>query len=219
MILIIDNYDSFTYNLYQMVGECVSGDSRDNGDGPFCHVPLAGNMTKRTVPIVTEIQVIRNDAMSVDDVAALAPSHIILSPGPGHPRDAGICIDVIKQLAGTVPILGICLGHQAICEAYGATVTHARSLMHGKSSPVSIVADDPLFYGLGPEIQVGRYHSLAADPATIPDTLVVTAISDDDEIQAVRHKDFSVHGLQFHPESILTPQGARILDTFLGVGI
>ncbi|MDR0489612.1 MAG: aminodeoxychorismate/anthranilate synthase component II [Propionibacteriaceae bacterium] len=186
MILIIDNYDSFTHNLYQMVGA-----------------------------INPDIQVVRNDALTVSQVAEMAPSHVILSPGPGYPRDAGICIDVVKELAGRFPILGVCLGHQGICEAYGATITHAQSLMHGKSSLISILGDSPLFAGLDSEVQVGRYHSLAADPSTIPDVLQVTAISDDGEIQAVEHHHLPVFGVQFHPESVLTPQGSIMLTNFV----
>ena len=186
MIAIIDNYDSFTYNLYQLIGE-----------------------------IDADVVVIRNDALSVAELAELRPSHIVLSPGPGYPRDAGICIDVVRQLAGQVPILGVCLGHQAICEAYGARVGPANRVMHGKSSLVSVVADDPLLVGLPPRFAVGRYHSLSADPATVPEELVVTAVTDDAEIQSVRHRDLPVHGVQFHPESVLTPSGRAILSNFL----
>ena len=186
MIAIIDNYDSFTYNLYQMIGE-----------------------------IDPDIRVFRNDAISVADLAGLRPSHIVLSPGPGYPRDAGISIDVVREMGGVAPILGVCLGHQAICEAYGATIVHAKTLMHGKQSPVTVVADDPLFAGLPPTFPVARYHSLAADPATLPDALTVTALADDGEIQAVRHTALPVFGVQFHPESVLTPLGGEILANFV----
>jgi len=186
MIVIIDNYDSFTYNLYQMIG----------GLDP-------------------DIQVVRNDAISVSELAGLHPEHIVLSPGPGYPRDAGICIDVVRELGGVVPILGVCLGHQAICEAYGATVRHAKSLMHGKQSLITVVSEDPLFASLPPQLLVARYHSLAADPATLPDTLQVTALADDGEVQAVRHTQLPVFGVQFHPESVLTPMGATILSNFI----
>ena len=186
MILIIDNYDSFTYNLYQMIGE-----------------------------INPDIRVIRNDAMSVADVVRLHPSHIVVSPGPGYPRDAGMSIEVVRELGGIVPILGVCLGHQAICEAYGGTIVHAKTLMHGKQSPITVVAEDPLFAGLPPVFPVARYHSLAADPSTLPSTLTVTAVSDDGEIQAVRHAALPVFGVQFHPESVLTPLGSLILANFV----
>jgi len=188
MIVIIDNYDSFTYNLYQMIGE-----------------------------IDADVRVYRNDALSAAGLAELHPSHIVISPGPGHPRDAGISIDAVRELGGTVPILGVCLGHQAICEAYGGTIVHAKTLMHGKQSPITVVAPDPLFAGLPSTFPVARYHSLAADPANLPDTLIVTAVSDDAEIQAVRHTTLPVFGVQFHPESILTPMGSRILANFVHI--
>ena len=188
MIVIVDNYDSFTYNLYQMIGE-----------------------------IDPDVRVVRNDALTTAELAGLKPSHIVLSPGPGHPRDAGICIDVVRTLAGTVPILGVCLGHQAIFEAYGARVVPAAHLMHGKASTIEVTADDPLFAGLPLSFQVGRYHSLSADPASIPAELVVTAVADDGEIQAVRHRYLPVFGVQFHPESVLTPLGCQILANFVGV--
>ncbi|MBP3234860.1 MAG: aminodeoxychorismate/anthranilate synthase component II [Eubacterium sp.] len=187
MILLIDNYDSFSYNLYQLIGK-----------------------------IEPDIKVIRNDEMSVQEIEELAPSHIILSPGPGKPADAGICEEVVRKLAGKFPILGVCLGHQAICEVYGATVTHAKRLMHGKQSLCNIKADEPIFDGLGSSIKVARYHSLAAREETIPDELEVIAVSDDDgEIMAVKHKKYPVYGFQFHPESILTPEGEHILKRFL----
>ena len=188
MIAIIDNYDSFTYNLCQLIGEIDAG-----------------------------VRVFRNDALTVAELADFRPSHIVLSPGPGHPRDAGICVAVVRQLAGRVPILGVCLGHQAICEAYGARVGRANRVMHGKSSLVTVVADDPLLAGLPPRFAVGRYHSLSADPATIPDELVVSAVTDDAEVQAVRHRDLPVFGVQFHPESVLTPLGRAILSNFIAV--
>ncbi|MDR0847605.1 MAG: aminodeoxychorismate/anthranilate synthase component II [Propionibacteriaceae bacterium] len=190
MIVIIDNYDSFTYNLYQMIGQ-----------------------------VSPDLQVIRNDALTVEELAALGASHIVLSPGPGHPRDAGICIETVEKLAGKTPILGVCLGHQAICEAYGATVSHAKTLMHGKSSPVTSVVEDPLFAGLPTVFQAARYHSLAADPTTMPGCLVVTATADDGEIMAVRHRDLPVFGVQFHPESVLTPLGRQILANFAGITV
>ena len=188
MTLLIDNYDSFSYNLYQLVGK-----------------------------LDPDIRVIRNDAMTPAEIEALAPARIILSPGPGRPADAGVCEDVIRTLAGKIPILGVCLGHQAICEVYGATVTYAKQLMHGKQSVAALDGACPLFAGLPKVIPVARYHSLAADPETIPDTLLVTAATAAGEIMAVQHRDYPVFGLQFHPESILTPDGEAIIKNFLEV--
>lgn len=186
MILLIDNYDSFSYNLYQLIGE-----------------------------INPDIRVIRNDEMTVAEVEMLNPSHIILSPGPGKPKAAGICEEIVKELGGKIPILGVCLGHQAICEVYGATVTYAKSLMHGKQSDTEIDTDSRLFQGLDKKIKVARYHSLSAKKDTIPQELKVTAVADDGEIMAVEHRDYPVYGLQFHPESILTPEGKRMLKNFM----
>ena len=188
MTLLIDNYDSFSYNLYQLVGA-----------------------------LDPDIRVIRNDAMTAPEIAELSPDRIILSPGPGRPADAGVCEDVIRQLAGSVPILGVCLGHQAICEVYGATVTYAKRLMHGKQSDAVIDRACPLFTGLPETIPVARYHSLAADPDTVPASLRVTARTADGEIMAVSHTEYAVFGVQFHPESILTPHGEIILKNFLEV--
>ncbi len=186
MILLIDNYDSFSYNLYQLVGE-----------------------------INPDIRVIRNDEMTVEEIAALAPDYIILSPGPGRPEDAGVTIEVAKTLGKTIPTLGVCLGHQAICAAYGATVTYAKQLMHGKQSVVTADRKSSLFAGCPERFPVARYHSLAADAATVPDELTVTAVTDDGEVMAVQHKEYPIFGVQFHPESILTPDGRRILRNFL----
>ncbi|MBR6214220.1 MAG: aminodeoxychorismate/anthranilate synthase component II [Candidatus Methanomethylophilaceae archaeon] len=186
MILLIDNYDSFSYNLYQLIGS-----------------------------IEPEIKVIRNDELSVEEIDKLAPELIVISPGPGRPEDAGVCVSVVRELRGKYPILGICLGHQAICQAFGATVTYAKKMMHGKQSVIRTDSSDAIFQGLPSEITVARYHSLAADPATIPDSLIVTAIADDGEVMAVMSKDGSVHGLQFHPESIMTPDGARMMENLL----
>lgn len=186
MILLIDNYDSFSYNLYQYVGE-----------------------------IDPDIRVIRNDEMTVAEIKALHPDRIILSPGPGRPEDAGVIIDVVKELGRDIPILGVCLGHQAICAAFGATVTYAKQLMHGKQSVASLKGDCPLFHGCPHNTPVARYHSLAADPATIPDELTVTAITADGEVMAVMHKEYPIYGVQFHPESILTPDGRIMLRNFL----
>jgi anthranilate synthase component 2 len=189
MILIIDNYDSFTYNLYQITGT-----------------------------FNTDIKVAFNDKITVEEIDELKPSHIIISPGPGRPADAGIIENAIRRLAGKYPILGVCLGHQAICEAYGANITYAKSLMHGKKSMVHIANGNPVFRGLPPLLEVGRYHSLAADRGTLPDELLVIAETDDGEIMGVKHRDYSVFGLQFHPESILTKDGVKIIDNFLRIG-
>lgn len=186
MILLIDNYDSFSYNLYQLVGE-----------------------------INPNIKVIRNDEMTVEEIAALAPDHIILSPGPGRPEDAGVIIEAARTLGKTIPTLGVCLGHQAICAAFGATVTYAKQLMHGKQSKVKFDPNCLIFAHCPKEAMVARYHSLAADAATIPDELVVTAVTDDGEVMAVQHRDYPIYGVQFHPESILTPDGKQMLRNFL----
>lgn len=185
MILLIDNYDSFSYNLYQLIGS-----------------------------LEPDIRVIRNDAMTVEEIAALNPAGIILSPGPGRPEDAGVCIKVVRQLGGRFPILGVCLGHQAICEAFGATVTFARELMHGKQSIAKLDTATPLFAGLPPQVPVARYHSLAADPDTIPACLQVTARVANGEVMAVQHTTHPIFGVQFHPESIMTPDGPVILKNF-----
>lgn len=189
MVLLIDNYDSFSYNLYQIAGT-----------------------------LCPDIRVIKNDAMTPAEVEALQPSHIIISPGPGRPADAGICEAVVRRLMGKMPILGICLGHQAICEVLGATITYAKNLMHGKRSRIHIANGNPIFRGLPPLLEVGRYHSLAAARDTLPDELLVIAEDDDGEVMGVKHKDCELYGLQFHPESILTPQGARIIENFVGIG-
>jgi anthranilate synthase component 2 len=188
MILLIDNYDSFSYNLYQFIGT-----------------------------INTDIKVIRNDELSVDKIDSLKPTHIVISPGPGKPIDAGVCEEVIKNLGDRYPILGVCLGHQAICEVYGATVDHASKLMHGKMSIAHIDTESKLFKGLDQDIEVARYHSLAAVKETLPDCLKVTAMTDDNEIMAVEHKEYNVYGVQFHPESILTPDGMTIIRNFLAI--
>ncbi|MHB8127079.1 MAG: anthranilate synthase component II [Desulfitobacteriaceae bacterium] len=187
MILLIDNYDSFSYNLYQLIG-CINPD----------------------------IKVIRNDELSIPEIEALAPEAIILSPGPGRPADAGVCVESSRHFAGIIPVFGVCLGHQAICEAFGATVSYARELMHGKQSKIKIDNNCPLFAGLPETIEGARYHSLAAIEDTMPIELKVIARTDDGEIMAVKHRDYEVYGVQFHPESILTPQGRTIMENFLG---
>lgn len=186
MILLIDNYDSFSYNLYQGIGA-----------------------------INPDIRVIRNDELTVDEIAALQPSHLVLSPGPGRPANAGVCEEVVRELGQHIPILGVCLGHQAICEAYGAQVGYAKRLMHGKQSLAVVKTTCALFAGLPECIKVARYHSLAVLPETLPRSLVAMAQTDDGEIMAVQHAEFPVYGLQFHPESILTPYGQDILANFL----
>jgi anthranilate synthase component 2 len=186
MILLIDNYDSFSYNLYQLIGEVNS-----------------------------DIKVVRNDKITVEEISDLNPECIILSPGPGKPENAGICIEVVSHFHDKIPILGVCLGHQAICEAFGGTVSHASRLMHGKSSKISLDYDY-IFKGLPTEISVGRYHSLSLVKDSLPDCLeIISKAGDDGEIMAVRHKNFNVYGLQFHPESILTPDGLTIISNFL----
>lgn len=188
MILLIDNYDSFSYNLYQLIGS-----------------------------IRPDIQVIRNDEYTVEEIRNMKPDAIILSPGPGKPADAGICIAVAKELGKEIPILGVCLGHQSICEAFGATVSYAKELMHGKMSLVDVDQTSPIFKNLPKQIQAARYHSLAVLPETLPDTLQVIAKTEDGEVMAVSHRDYPIYGLQFHPESILTPMGNEILKNFFFV--
>ena len=186
MILLIDNYDSFSYNLYQYIGE-----------------------------IVPDIRVIRNDEMTVEEIGKLTPDRIILSPGPGRPEDAGIIVEAVGTLGRNIPILGVCLGHQAICTAFGATVTYAKTLMHGKQSEVKFDLECPLFRGCPETALVARYHSLAADPATIPECLRITALTTDGEVMAVQHKQYPIYGVQFHPESIMTPDGKTMLRNFI----
>ncbi len=186
MVLLIDNYDSFTYNLVQLIG--------------------------RYDP---DIKVVRNDAITVPEIEKLHPDRIVISPGPGKPKDAGICEEVSEKLNGKYPILGVCLGHQAICEVYGATVTYASTLMHGKQSDIHIASGSKIFRGLPPIIQAARYHSLAADKYTIPDTLRIIAESDDGTVMAVEHRDAPTFGIQFHPESIMTPMGKEIIENFI----
>ena len=186
MILLIDNYDSFSYNLFQLIGE-----------------------------VNPDVVVYRNDKITLDEIRSLNPEAIILSPGPGKPENAGICIDVVKEFYDKIPILGVCLGHQAICTAFGAKVSYAKRLMHGKSSIISL-DNDSIFEGLESEISVGRYHSLSLKEDTLPESLrIISKAMDDGEVMAVRHNEFNVYGLQFHPESILTPDGLKIIENFL----
>lgn len=186
MILIIDNYDSFSYNLYQMIGETG-----------------------------TDLKVIRNDEMTVEEIRQLMPECIILSPGPGRPEDAGVLIDVIKTMGKRAPILGVCLGHQAICAAYGSKITYAKEQMHGKQSNVTFDLDCPLFTGCPRTAPVARYHSLIADKDTLDHCLKITALTEKGEVMAVQHKEYPVYGVQFHPESIMTPNGKQILGNFI----
>ncbi|MDR0579371.1 MAG: aminodeoxychorismate/anthranilate synthase component II [Campylobacteraceae bacterium] len=188
MILLIDNYDSFSYNLYQLIGEMDSN-----------------------------IKVVRNDELSIQDIETLKPKSIILSPGPGRPENAGICMDTVKYFAPKIPILGVCLGHQAICEVFGTPVIYAKSLMHGKQSCVTIDTNNKIFKSLPDKILVARYHSLAADSLKIPPVLQIIGHTQDGEIMAVKHKEYETYGVQFHPESILTPQGSKIVENFLNI--
>ena len=186
MILLLDNYDSCSYNLFQLVGE-----------------------------IEPDIKVIRNDEMTIEEIKSLSPDRIILSPVPGRPEDAGVIMEVVKTIGKDIPILGVCLGHQAICATFGATITYAKELMHGKQSNVKFDTSCPLFTGCPEAAPVARYHSLAADANTIPECLKVTALTDDGEIMAVQHKEYPIYGVQFHPESIMTPTGKQMLRNFI----
>ena len=188
-VLLIDNYDSFTYNLYQYL--CELGAS---------------------------VTVVRNDAITVEEVRALAHDFIVISPGPGVPRDAGISVDLVRALGSKTPILGVCLGHQAIAEAYGGVVTRAPELMHGKASQIHHDRKG-VFEGLPSPFSAIRYHSLCAAPEAMPDTLQVTARSDSGVIMALRHRQYPVHGVQFHPESILTEHGKALLKNFININI
>lgn len=185
MVLLIDNYDSFTWNLYQY----------------FCELGA-------------EVVVKRNDEISVADIATLAPQKIVISPGPCTPNEAGISLDVIRHYAGTLPILGVCLGHQAIGQAFGARIIRARQVMHGKTSAITHNGSG-VFHGLNNPLTVTRYHSLLIDPATLPDNFDVTAWSAGDEIMGIRHREWDLEGVQFHPESILSEQGHALLGNFL----
>ena len=188
MLLMIDNYDSFTYNLVQYFGE-----------------------------LEQEVAVYRNDEISVDEVAALEPRQIVISPGPCTPNEAGISVPLIRRFAGRVPILGVCLGHQAIGQAFGGKVVHAKQVMHGKTSAIQHNAHS-VFRGLPNPFQATRYHSLGIERSTLPDCLEITAWTDDGEIMGVRHKTLAVEGVQFHPESILTERGHALLANFLQGG-
>lgn len=185
MIVLIDNYDSFSYNLVQVLLACG-----------------------------TEVRVFRNDVLEVDGVMAMNPAGVVISPGPCTPREAGISVPLIRKISGLKPILGVCLGHQAIGAAFGAVIGPAKRIMHGKTSQVRFLPS-PLYRGLVPPITVGRYHSLAILPETLPPTLVADAWSEDGEIMGVHHVEHPTYGIQFHPESVLTPCGKRLLRNFL----
>lgn len=185
MILLIDNYDSFTYNLYQYIGEFA------------------------------EVKVVRNDAITIDEIKELNPKGIVISPGPGTPDDAGVSIEVIQKLGSKYPILGICLGHQSIAQAYGGKVVRAEQIYHGKTSKIS-VKGKIIFEGIPRKIEVMRYHSLIVDNKSLPDCLdVIGSTVDDNLIMALKHKEYEVYGLQFHPESIYTPKGKHIISNFI----
>ena len=186
MILLIDNYDSFSYNLYQLIGS-----------------------------VNPDIKVVRNDEISLAEIEKLKPEAIVLSPGPGRPEDAGICIPVIKEFAGKIPILGVCLGHQSICEAFGGVVSYAKELKHGKRDTMIRQNISVLFNGLTEKFPAARYHSLATLEGTLPEELLVTARAEDGEIMAVEHKEYPVYGVQFHPESVMTPDGKTMIENFL----
>ncbi len=186
MILLIDNYDSFSYNLYQYLGE-----------------------------LTRDIKVIRNDEKTIDEIRAMNPSHIVISPGPGRPENAGVIVDVVKELGKDIPILGVCLGHQAICLAFDATITYASKLMHGKQSIAHLDRTAPIFMDCSENTPVARYHSLAVKKETLPDELKVIAVTEDGEVMGVMHKDYPIYGVQFHPESIMTPEGKKMLKNFL----
>ena len=185
MILLIDNYDSFTWNLYQY----------------FCELGA-------------EVCVRRNDELTLAQIDALGPQKIVISPGPCTPTEAGISLEAIRHYAGRVPLLGVCLGHQAIAQAFGATIVRAAKVMHGKTSPIAH-AGEGVFCGLNNPLTVTRYHSLVIDPSTLPDCFEVTAWSDTREIMGIRHRDWDLEGVQFHPESIMSEQGHALLANFL----
>lgn len=186
MILIIDNYDSFTFNLYQYTGT-----------------------------LNADVEVYRNDELTLKDIKEMQPQRIILSPGPGYPKDAGICESLLQNIPDICPILGVCLGHQAIGEVFGGKVVPAPQLVHGKQSLIKVNTDDKLFKGLPETLEAARYHSLIVDKKSLPDCLKVTAETADGEIMAVKHKNYEIYGVQFHPESVMTPDGMQILANFL----
>lgn len=203
MILLIDNYDSFSYNLVQLIGGIKKNRFEEGLDNEGPDVNYG-------------IKVVRNDELTVKEVEELNPDYIILSPGPGRPIDAGICEELVKTYSKSAKILGVCLGHQAICEAFGGEVTYAKELMHGKQSIITFDKSAEIFKDIPENIKIARYHSLAADEKTLPDCLEVQAKTDDGEVMAVKHKDREIYGFQFHPESVLTEYGVTMLENFLG---
>ena len=202
MILLIDNYDSFSYNLVQLIGgiqkeryeEGMSQEGKDRNYG---------------------VKVIRNDEMTIEEIKHLKPEFIILSPGPGRPEDAGICEELLKKYNQPVKILGVCLGHQAICEAFGGTIDYAKELMHGKQSIMQFDETAEIFKDIPQNVKIARYHSLAAAKEQLPNCIEVIATTEDGEVMAVKHKEKTIYGLQFHPESVLTEYGKKMLENFL----
>ena len=188
MILIVDNYDSFSYNLYQLFGS-----------------------------VEPDIRVLRNDEVTVSDIREMRPEALVFSPGPGRPKDAGICIQAIRELKGEVPMFGVCLGHQCMVEALGGEVSYAKTLMHGKKKKMRVLGESPLFEGLPSVFEAARYHSLVG--RQIPEELEILAVSDDEEqeVMAVGHKEYPIYGVQFHPESVMTPQGGEIVRNFMNL--
>ena len=200
MILLLDNYDSFTYNLYQFIAGVES---------------KRGDIQKDQID--SEVKVIRNDQITPEEILELAPEALVISPGPGKPSEAGICIEAIQKLKGKIPMLGVCLGHQAICEVFGAEITRAIKLMHGKKSNINLDNSCKIFADLPKVVDGARYHSLIAKKDTVPDELIVTAEDDMGEVMAVRHRDYEIYGLQFHPESILTSHGMEMIKNFINI--
>lgn len=190
MILLIDNYDSFSYNLYQLAGS-----------------------------INPDVSVVKNDKINLEDIIKIDPDHIIISPGPGHPKDAGICEKIVDVLKGTVPILGVCLGHQCICESFGSNIVHASELMHGKPDKITIDNSSNLFKNIPETIIAARYHSLIAEKTSIPSSLNIIGHTSSGEVMAVGNEDYCIYGVQFHPESILTTCGKQIMHNFLRCSI
>ena len=188
MILLIDNYDSFSYNLYQLLGTMEE-----------------------------EIKVVRNDEITISEIRKYHPKALILSPGPGRPKNAGICVEAVQTFAESIPILGVCLGHQAVCEAFGGRIIHAKELKHGKQDRIYIEQENQLLQGLAHPFLVARYHSLAVEENSLPKELEVIARAQDEEIMAVAHRKYPIYGLQFHPESVMTPDGSKILKNFMEV--
>lgn len=187
MIVLIDNYDSFTYNLYQFMGE-----------------------------FDPDIRVVRNDKITAEELLELSPDKVVISPGPKTPDDAGNCLDIIPKIAGKIPLLGVCLGHQSIGQAFGGAVVHAKKLYHGKQSTITF-KEDPLFEGMPKTLAVARYHSLVVKRENLPECFEILAQTEDEEIMAMKHKTLPVYGLQFHPESILTEEGKKIIENFVAM--